>query len=53
MNINFTSKEAKFPGALKGFVEESLTPLEKIEGPILDVEILVDKMTKFRECRRI
>ena len=43
MRINFTSKETKFPGALKGFVEESLTPLEKIEGPILDVEILVDK----------
>jgi ribosomal subunit interface protein len=40
MNINFTSKNAKFTGALKAFTEKNLESIEKISGNIIDAEII-------------
>ena len=43
MNIKYTSKNTKFTGALKGFTEERLEILEKIDGPIIDGEVIISK----------
>ncbi|MGE5340418.1 MAG: ribosome hibernation-promoting factor, HPF/YfiA family [Candidatus Omnitrophota bacterium] len=40
MSINFTSKNVKMTGALKGYVEKSLATIEKISGEIIDAEII-------------
>jgi putative sigma-54 modulation protein len=40
MSINFTSKNAKFTGALKAFTEKNLESIEKISGNIIDAEII-------------
>ncbi len=49
MSIKFTSKNVKFPGALKGFTEKSLKNIEKFSGAIIDSEILVsEEKTGFR-----
>ncbi len=43
MSIKFTSKNVKFPGALKGFTEKSLKNIEKFSGGIIDSEVLVSE----------
>lgn len=43
MNIKYTSKDIKFTGALKGFTEERLEILERIDGPIIDGEVIISK----------
>jgi len=43
MNVIFTAKNIKLSGAIKGFIREKLLPLEKIEGPIIDVEVIINK----------
>jgi ribosomal subunit interface protein len=43
MNVIFTSKETKISGGLKGFIKEKLIPIESIEGPIIDAEVIIVK----------
>ncbi len=43
MSIKFTSKNVKFPGALKGYAEKSLKNIEKFSGGIIDSEIVVSE----------
>lgn len=43
MSINFVAKNAKLPGALKGFVEKHLSDIEKIAGEIIDAEVIVNE----------
>jgi len=43
MSIKFTSKNVKFPGALKGYAEKSLKNIEKFSGGIIDSEVLVSE----------
>jgi len=43
MSIKFTSKNVKFPGALKGYAEKSLKDIEKFSGGIIDSEVLVSE----------
>lgn len=41
MNINFITKNVKFPGALKAYAEKQLQSIEKIAGDIIEVEVIV------------
>ncbi len=43
MSIKFTSKNVKFPGALKGYTEKNLKNIEKFSGSIIDSEVLVSE----------
>ena len=43
MSIKFTSKNVKFPGALKGYAEKSLKNIEKFSGGIIDSEVVVSE----------
>lgn len=43
MSIKFTSKNVKFPGALKGYTEKSLKNIEKFSGGIIDSEVMVSE----------
>lgn len=43
MSINFTSKNVKFTGALKGFTEKKIKSIEKISGDIIDADIIVSE----------
>jgi putative sigma-54 modulation protein len=43
MNIKFTSKSVKLPGAMKAFAEKNLKDIEKISGEIIDAEITVSQ----------
>jgi len=43
MSINFTSKNVKFTGALKGFAEKKIKSIEKISGDIIDADIIVSE----------
>jgi putative sigma-54 modulation protein len=41
MNINFITKNVKFPGALKAYAEKQLQSIEKIAGDIIEAEVIV------------
>lgn len=43
MSINFTLKNVKFTGALKGFTEKKIKSIEKISGDIIDADIIVSE----------
>ncbi len=43
MKINFTAKNQKIPGALKGYVETKIESLEKISGTIINAEVILSE----------
>ncbi len=43
MSINFTSKNVKFTGALKGFTEKRIKSIEKISGDVIEADVIVSE----------
>ena len=43
MNIKYTTKNIKFPGALKAFAENQLMSIAKISGDVIDAEVIVNQ----------